>query len=73
MPVLIRVEPNFDPVGIAQADEHCSAFVALDDLAVRFAELFEPGAPALDVVPGRYEQGDGVESGQGPGAFGVAT
>jgi hypothetical protein len=69
--VSVGVEPDLDTVRIVETHEHCSAGVALDESAVRLAEIVEPGAPPLHVVPIRHEQRDGVESGQCPGAVGV--
>jgi hypothetical protein len=71
--VSVGVEPDLDTVRIAETHEHCSAGVALDESAVRLAEIVEPGAPPLHVVPIRHEQRDGVESGQCPGAAEVVS
>src|SRR4051794_21213145 len=62
LPVSVGVEPDLDPVGIVEAHEHGSTEVTLDDV-VRLAQLVERRAPPLDVVAGRHEQGDGIETG----------
>ena len=59
----VGVEPDLDPVGIMQADQHRPAPVAGDDPAVGFTQFVESLPPRLDIGTGGDGQGDRVKPG----------